>query len=398
MVSPCFKTTKKSVSWLNLDANASFGFIPEIHSKVVDKLGVFCNPSAVHRGGQHSKQLLEEARNEVATLIGCQNDDEVVFTSGATEANNMAVSATCLNILNKRGIPQETMLLCGATDHPSIIASCVAWENVGFCHKMVAPAEIRSGKFCLQDESIAFASFIAGNNESGEIFDLKPFFESIKKVAPEVRTHADIVQLVGKTVVNWRDIGCDSVTISAHKIGGYPGVGALIGRRNTFPQALLHGGPQELRRRAGTENIPGIVSFGLAARFIRQNLDNQILKMDKVRRTLLKEMLSAIPDSCNNFSHITKVLPNTISLYIKSVRADDLIVALDMIGIGVSSGAACASGKPEGSHVLKAYELPKEQVFSSVRISVTGNETNEDISYIVSAFEKCVRRMRKVQE
>jgi len=386
-----------SGSLLNLDANASYGIAPELHDKVAQSLGTFCNPSAVHRGGQKARALLEEARCNLMALIGADADDTLVFTSGATEANNSALHG----VVSRSTFQKGGQLLYGLAEHASMVIPLQWYAQRGWSVMGVSPVQLRTGSIADISPDTVLAAFMGANNESGEIFDVATLFRAVKEVAPQCHAHCDMVQLLGKVPGSWRDLGADSASMSGHKIGSYPGVGALVLRAHVHLEPLILGGPQELRYRAGTENLPGIVSFGLMARRIVDSGAERIRRMSRVTQELATRLSDVRfsgeqPGIRINFGEVKNRLPNTLSITVFGVSADDLVVALDIQGIAVSSGAACASGKPGGSHVLKAYGFPESEVRETIRLSATGNESEGDIERFIKIFGDVVTRMRKV--
>lgn len=383
---------KLSSAVLHFDANASYGISPELHHEVAETLGTFCNPSAVHRGGQRARALLEEARWNVKELIGAAGDDVLVFTSGATEANNSALHG----VVARAASPKDGWLLYGSAEHASVVLPLEWYARRGWLTRSVAPEELRSGTVADVPPNALMAAFMAANNESGEIFDVAALFRTIKEAAPLCHAHCDMVQSVGKVPGLWRDLGADSGSISGHKIGSYPGVGALVLRAGVELEPFILGGPQEQRHRAGTENLPGIVSFGLMSRKVLDKRGEWIRRMQYLTRELTERLTNEQPGVRINFGDVQNRLPNTLSITVFGVSADDLVVALDIRGVAVSSGAACASGKPGGSHVLKAYGFPESEVRETIRVSITGNESCGDIECFLKIFGDVVTRMRKV--
>lgn len=381
-----------SAPLLNLDANASYGVSPELHHEVADRLGAFCNPSAVHRGGQQARALLEEARYYVKELIGASSDDTLVFTSGATEANNSVVYGITARETNQKG----GSLLHSLAEHASMIIPIEWYAQRGWSVVAVPPSELRTGKIAGVTSNTVMAAFMAANNESGEIFDVATLFRTVKEGAPRCHAHCDMVQLPGKVSVAWHNLGCDSASMSGHKIGSYPGVGALVLRANVTLEPFMLGGPQELRHRGGTENLPGIVSFGLMAQKVIESGEERSRKMGRITRELSVRLASQNLGVRLNFADIESRLPNTLSITVFGVRSDDLVVALDIHGFAVSSGAACASGKPGSSHVLKAYGFPESEARETIRVSITGNESDVDLERFIRTFGEVVTRMRKV--
>jgi cysteine desulfurase len=383
---------------IHLDANASFGTLPGLTDEVCERLGSFSNPSAVHRLGQRARSLVEEARAEVLELVGARAGDQLVFTSGATESNNMAVAQVALKALQEQR-QNATALVCSQVEHPAIQEPMAFWEGYGFqtigIPVEVVSAESERGVVDLLPPETGFVSLMAANNESGEVFPVGSHFEYIREALPGAVLHSDIVQLVGKQDLHWTTLNCDLASLSAHKIGGFSGCGALLVRAGVSADPWVRGGPQEQRRRAGTENLPGIVSFGIAARRTRKELVQRRESMLRGRE-FLETTLGALPEFRINFREVPQRLPNTSSITVPGVRADDLVVSMDLQGVAISSGAACASGKPQASHVLTAYGLTPQEAKSTIRLSLTGREVQEDLDFVVDRLIQAVKRIKRV--
>lgn len=371
---------------INLDANASYGAIPEALGSITALNDSVLNPSSVHRGGQRARAVIEETREKLAEIVGLGGGDRVVFTSGATESNNWAVRAG----LRTRAIPRPCFLTT-EIEHPSILELIPSLERDGI-RCLVAPV----GRIPdAGDGPVDLASFMTANNETGEILPVRELADAVRREHPDALIHTDAVQALGKIPLRFRDLGVDLMSVSAHKIGGIAGVGALIvGKGVKLPPGLV-GGPQESRHRAGTENVFGIAAFGAALDRIRGRIGERGRAMAG-HRAFLEARLGAIPAVRVNFTNVER-LPNTMSVTVDGVHADDLVVALDLEGVLVSSGAACASGKPEPSHVLLALGFGEDEASRTVRISVKAEYRPGDLDEAAEAFERCVLRMRAVR-
>lgn len=383
---------------IHLDANASFGTLPGLTDEVCERLGSFCNPSAVHQLGQRARSLVEEARDEVLALVGAGPGDQLVFTSGATESNNMAVAHVALKALAEQR-QALTALVCSQVEHPAMQEPMAFWESFGF-QKVGIPVQVLRAESdsvivdCLPPET-GLVSLMGANNESGEVFPVGDHFEEIRSAFPGAVLHSDVVQLLGKQELRWTTLNCDLASLSAHKIGGFSGCGGLLMRPGFSVEPWVKGGPQEQRRRAGTENLPGIVSFGIAARRARKELAQRRDSMLR-GRDFLEATLGALPDFRINFRQAPQRLPNTVSITVPGVRADDLVVSMDLQGVAISSGAACASGKPQASHVLTSYGLTQQEAKSTIRLSLTGAEDRGDLEFVVSRLREAVERIKNV--
>lgn len=374
---------------INFDANASYGLLPEVREGCVEALALHGNPSSIHQIGQGARSLLEAARYEILELVGSPKGVRLVFTSGATEANTTAV---CLGTRERSSSAVSTRV-----EHPAIL------ESLHFVHKkndiellLVAPAEIPTLDSYVQSNT-RFISLMSANNESGHLYPVSEIFTRAKQASSDILCHTDAVQVAGKLPLNFASINCDAMTLSAHKMGGLTGVGALLIRDIYEPEPLIYGGPQESRWRAGTENVIGIHSFGIAARLAREELDARVRFFEDTRVRLITTIQRELPEAQVLFTG-TERLPNTISIRIPGLSADDLVVALDLAGVAISAGSACASGKPLASHVLVGYGLTEFEAREVVRLSLNHIVAEREIELGLAAFIRCVRQMRSKKE
>ena len=382
--------------FINLDANASSSLLPEVSASLSEYLSGPLNPSSVHRLGQRARGLVEDARAEVRLLLELSSHDRVVFTSGATEANNAAILSP---FLLKGAVSQcaqsGASLVTSSVEHQSVLAPAALVEEWG---ASVARIPV-SSQGELDEAALLTAlgpdtklvSLMLANNETGHIFSLQNLTQAIRERAPHALLHSDGVQLVGKAPVSFPELGVDLLTISGHKLGALGGVGALIVRDGTETQAFLRGGSQEGYLRAGTENVLGVISLGIAAKVIRSTLRARTDRM-KAAATLLRERLTRELPQLKWNTPLEGALPNTLSITIPGVPADDLVVALDLEGVCISSGAACSSGKPLPSHVLKAMGRNAEEARSTVRLSVEADYAAGQIEFAAGAIVKCIQR------
>lgn len=390
-------STKSFKSFINLDANATYGLLPELYENLKALFPNLLNPNSVHQGGQAARAIIEKAREEIAALIGTAPGDRIIFTSGATESNNLALYAPFLwadEATRSRGAPWS--LLGTALEHPSVLGPAQALRQKGVELRLLGPRETRSLRDFVEacSEDTRLVSLMYANNESGEIFDVPSIAKAIKEKFPNTIFHTDAVQALGKFPLSFRNTNADLMSLSAHKIGGLMGAGALIVREGINLEPLLRGGPQEERLRAGTENLLGIASFGLAAKHVRENLAARIASMRKGRDFLLHEIKRVFSD-VSTTSNLERVLPNTLSIQIPGVRADDLVVAADTQGVLISYGAACSSGKQDPSHVFLAMGYSEEEAKEIVRISLKAEYEAGELEHAASVLISCIQRMRK---
>jgi cysteine desulfurase len=348
----------------------------------------FGNPSSLHRFGQRTRAAVEQARAEVATLVGA-DPAEIVFTASGTEADNMALRGAAL-----RAKPPRSSVVCSAIEHHAVLNTAKALRDEG---RPVAIAQVGpDGVVELDDlaakvgETTAVVSVMLANNETGV---LQPVAQAARIArARGALVHCDAVQAAAKVPIDVKSLDVDLLTVSAHKIYGPKGVGCLFVRRGTPMAALVRGGAQERNRRAGTENVPGIVGFGAAAAAAREGLAADALAVAALRDRLEARLL-AIPGARRNGDGPR--VPNTTNVSFEGVDAEALLVALDLEGLAVSTGAACAAGGIEPSHVLRAMGQPPERVQSSLRLSLGRGTTQEEVDRAADVISAVVGRMRK---
>lgn len=380
-----------------LDANASYGLLPQVAEELrslLPELAQLGNPSAVHADGQRARALIEDARREVRALVDADPHDRIVFTSGATEANNAVLRAPFEG--GRKG-----RVVSSAIEHPCVLEPLSALESQGVAVHLVAPDSSGSVSAQRVDEACAepttLVALMLANNETGALIPVATVAAALKERSPATRIHCDAAQAIGKVPCSFRALGVDSLSISGHKFGALSGVGALVVRAGSAPCALLRGGPQETRWRAGTENLIGIVSMGIAARVVRSSLEQRRAEMARSRGQLLAQLREGLPElRCN--TPLEESLPNTLSVTIPGVDADDLVVALDLQGVALSSGAACASGKPDPSHVLLAMGMTEQEARATIRISVRAEQDAQKLYEAGAVIIETVRRMREAQQ
>ncbi len=363
-----------------LDHNATTPMHPAAVEAMLPYLrGPYGNPSSVHRHGRAARDAIESARERVAALVGAQ-PSEVVFTSGGTEADNLAVKGAA----RQRG---GGRVLYGATEHPAVLEAAQS-----------LPAERRQslrvdadGGLDLEflDEQLAAApvavvAVMLANNETGRIQDLAPVVERVHAAGGWL--HCDAVQAVGRMPVDMPSLGVDTLAISAHKIGGPRGVGALVVRGGLDLPPLLHGGGQERGLRSGTENLAGIVGFGVAAELAAAGIEAWRAAVLPLRQRL--EAALAERGTYRVFAAAAPRLANTCQFAAEGFDGEALQMLLDREGVSVSSGSACASGKGEPSHVLLAMGVPPEQARGAVRVSLSAASTEQDVDALLSALDR----------
>ena len=347
------------------------------------------NPSSIHAEGEAARRTVDEARQRVAALLGVESS-EVLFTGGATEANNTAL---CGFLHARRELGRH--IVATAVEHPSIVAPLEALEAEGWRATRV-PVDA-GGRVATQaiadalEPDTALVSLIWANNETGV---LQPVAE-VAALARErgVLGHSDATQAIGKVPVSLQAVPLDLLSLSAHKFGGPKGVGCLIVRGDLVFEPVLRGGPQERRRRGGTENVAGIAGLGKACELAERELSERVRKYARLRDRLWQGIEAKIPHVRRNGSE-PFILPNTLNIEFEGTAGEVLLQTLDLEGIAVSAGAACASGSIEPSQVLVAMGRTPEQARASLRLSVGHGVDDEQIDFVLSRLPDLVERVR----
>jgi cysteine desulfurase len=372
-----------------LDNNATTPVLPEVLEAMQAYFGErFGNASSIHHHGQETRAAVERARESVAALLGCRAS-EIVFTSGGTEGDNLAIFG-----LTKLG----QHVISSTIEHHAVLNSCRHLEASG-CEVTYVPvnglgqADPDDVRRALRPNTRLITIMMA-NNETGV---LQPV-EEIGRVAAEadVYFHTDAVQAAGKVAIDVKRIGCDLLSISGHKMNAPQGVGALYVRKGTTLRPMLFGGSHERSRRAGTENVPGIVALGRAAELAREAFSRGDLEqMSRMRDRLEQSILSEIESTGVNGRGVPRV-PNTSSIHFDYIEGEALVIALDLKGLAVSTGAACSSGAIEPSHVLTAMGMSPERARGSIRFSLGKQNTDEDIEFVLQLLSPTAARLREL--
>jgi cysteine desulfurase len=373
-----------------VDYNATTPLAPEVKASMMEDMDIFANASSLHTSGRLARKRVEQARNSVASLIGVP-DNTIVFTSGGSEANNTVFQT--MRQLASEGKRNE--FIVSAIEHPCVLNSAGFLEKTGF-KVIVLPVDeygkikIDSLKNALCDKTL-FVSIMAANNEIGTVQDMKEITALVKEAGAFF--HTDAVQTAGKIPVNAIDWGVDYLTLSAHKIYGPKGVGALYVKKGAPLYPLIHGGHQEDGLRAGTYNTSGILGFGKAAEIALNNVTRYGVEISALRDKLRRGIEEKIPKIKIN-GHTKDILPNTLNVSFPGAEGEAILISLDMQGIEASTGSACASGNLEASHVLMATGLGPELAHGSIRFSLGWGITEEDIDYIIEKLPQVISRLR----
>jgi cysteine desulfurase len=374
------------------DNNASTPVSPEVLEALVPVLReVHGNASSIHYYGQAAKQKLEAARREVAALIHAE-PQEIVFLSGGTEADNLAIFGTVRYAARER-----KHVITTAIEHPAVLGACTQLEREGVevtrvgvgSDGVVSPDDIRRA---LRPETVLI-SVMHANNELGTVQPV----EEIAAIAREagVCFHSDGVQAVGKTPVDVAALGVDLYSLTGHKIYAPKGEGALYVRKGTRLGAVQFGGHHERDRRPGTESVPGAVALGAAVAWLSDNLATETERLRGLRDRLENGILDRVPDAGVNCRTAPRT-PNTSNIYFDGIDGEAMVIALDLRGFAVSSGAACSSGAVEPSHVLTAIGLPRERARACIRFSLGRSNDAAQVDALIAAVAASVAHLRRV--
>jgi cysteine desulfurase len=371
-----------------LDHNASTPVHPEVLAEMLPYFGeVFGNPSSVHGFGREARDAVDAARDRVAGFLRAR-PDEIVFTSGGTESDNFGVKG--LAWAAGRG-----HVITSKIEHHAVLRTCQALEAQGFAvtylpvdgDGMIDPDDVRRA---VRPDTIAI-SLMHANSEVGTLQPAR----AIGAIAREhgVPFHVDAVQTFGKIEIDVDAFNIDLLSFSGHKIYGPKGVAGLYIRKGTRMVSVQHGGEHERRRRAGTENVPGIVGLGKAVEIRRRDMKEEATRLSALRDRLWDGVRARVPDVRLN-GHPTERVPGTANIAYKHVESESIVLGLDLKGIAVSAGSACTAGSVEPSYVLVAMGVPIEWAMGAVRSSLGRSTTAEDIDYVIESVEPIVRKLR----
>jgi cysteine desulfurase len=372
-----------------LDNNATTPVLPEVFEAMRPYFGErFGNASSIHHHGQETRAAVESARESVAALLGC-SASEVIFTSGGTESDNLAIAGL---------VRAGDHVITSGIEHHAVLHAAKNLEQIG-CEVTVLPAD---GRGLIDPDDVKrglrpatkLITVMMANNETGV---LQPV-EEIGKLAAEAEVlfHTDAVQAAGKVPIDVNRMQCHALSISGHKLHGPQGTGALFLKKGSQLHPLFHGGRHERSRRAGTENVPGIVGLGEAAKLAIESLnDGAIDRLTAMRDRLQRDVLDRIEGTTLN-GHGAQRVPNTANIRFDHIEGESLVIALDLKGLAVSTGAACSSGAIEPSHVLIAMGLRPEQARASIRFSLGKQTTEEDIDFAIQLLPETVARLREL--
>jgi len=372
-----------------LDHNASTPVHPEVLAEMLPFFAeIYGNPSSIHAFGRDARDGVDQARERIARFLQV-SPQEIVFTSGGTESDNLGVKG----LASARG---RGHLITSSVEHHAVLRTCQVLEAQGFdvtyvgvdAHGMVDPDEVRHA---LRPDTIAI-SVMHANSEVGT---LQPI-GAIGRLARErsIPFHVDAVQTFGKIPLDVDALGIDVLSFSGHKIYGPKGIAGLYIRKGTKMVSIQHGGEHERRRRAGTENLPGIVGLGKAVEVRARDMQAEAERVAALRDRLWEGVRARVPE-VRLSGHPTERLPGTASLLVRHVESESIVLGLDLKGIAVSAGSACTSGNVEPSHVLVAMGVPLDWAMGAVRCSLGRSTTAEDVDYVIESVDTVVRRLRQ---
>ncbi len=354
----------------------------------------FGNPNSIHSFGREARRAIDEAREKIAQLLNCQ-PSEIVFTSGGTESDNLAL----------RGIAEAyrhkgNHIVTTAIEHHAVLRTCKALEDMGFFvtylpvdeHGLVSPEQVAEAV----NERTILVSVMHANNEIGTIEPIAEIVRAVKEKRPDTIVHTDAVQTVGHIPVDIQELGVDLLSFSAHKFYGPKGIGGLFVRKGVRLVPQITGGGQERNRRSGTENVAAIVGMAKALELAVEEMPTELPRLQALRDELIAGVLNRIPETRLN-GHPTLRLPHNANFSFRGVEGEALLLQLDLNGIAASSGSACSSGSLEPSHVLLALGLDYELAIGSLRITLGRFTTREHIVRLLDLLPKVVEKLRALR-
>ena len=380
-----------------LDHNSTTPLHPEVKKEMIRVMEVFGNPSSMHQFGREARKMVEQARGNIASFIGAK-PEEIIFTASASEGNNTVLNTfVCPSDQCNSNHSYEKKIITTTIEHPCVLETSKCLLNNNINVKFIEVDKYGKVKIDQLREELkkgpGLVSVMTANNEIGTIQDIK----TISNIAHEYGSffHTDAVQAVGKIPIDVNELGIDFLTLSGHKIYGPKGIGALYVRKGVPFCPLIRGGHQEQGRRAGTENTLGIVGLGKAIEMRKKEMEEEYQRLLNFKNKLKEGIESNIPDVKFN-GYPTESLPNTLNVSFEGAEGEAIMLYLDLEGIAVSTGSACASGSLDPSHVILATGLSAEYAHGSIRMSM-GRDTNEsDINYVISVLPQIIKRIRKM--
>ncbi|MFP4015883.1 MAG: cysteine desulfurase NifS [Halanaerobiales bacterium] len=375
-----------------LDHAATTPVAPEVYKAMEPYLKEFYgNPSSVYQTGQQVARAVSEAREKVARMINA-DEREIIFTAGGTESDNMAIKGAAFALKDK-----GRHIITSSIEHHAVLHTCQQLEKK-FGYEityldtdkkgLVDPEDVRNA---IRDDTILISIMMA-NNEIGTIEPIKEIAEIVKN--KDIYFHTDAVQAVGQIPIDVKELGIDMLSMSAHKLNGPKGVGALYLKRGTKITTLITGGAQERDRRGGTENVPGIVGFAKAVEIAYENMEEKVAHLRKLRDRLINGIEENIDQVILNGPRDERRLPNNVHFCFRYIEGEAILLNLDMLGIAASSGSACTSGSLDPSHVLLSIGHPHEIAHGSLRLTLGLGNTEEDIDYVLDILPGVIKKIR----
>jgi len=350
------------------------------------------NPSSLHQFGQEARKALEDVRTKIAELINAERKESIIFTSGATESNNMAIKGVA-----NRNKDRGTRIITSSIEHMSVVNTCKFLTTKGF-EAVFLPVDnygfvkLESLEKELADKTV-LVSVVYANGEIGTIQPMKEISKIVH--SKNAYLHVDATAACGQVPINVKEEGIDLLTVSSNNMYGPKGIGALYIKEGIRIEPLLHGGGQERGLRSGTENLPSIVGFGRAAEIAKKEMQSESGKLVRLRDRLIDGLLRPIPYSFLN-GHPTKRLPDNVSVRYSFIEGESMLLSLDMMGVAASSGSACTAKTLEPSHVLLAIGLKHEEAHGSLMFTLGRQNTEEEVDYVVSLMPSIVKRLRAI--
>ena len=367
----------------------------KVAEEVLEEISpLFCdlygNPSSMHTFGGRMARRIRKAREQTANLLGC-GPAEIIFTSGGTESDNAAIQGTLAAYPNKRKV------ITTRVEHPAVLTACRQLENHGYT--VVELAVDKVGQIDMAelenelDHDTALVTIMYANNETGVIFPIDKIADLVTEKG--IPFHTDAVQAIGKIPLNLTDSSIDMLSLSGHKLHAPKGVGVLYIKKGTRFSPFMIGGHQEAGKRAGTENVPGIVGLGKACELAAENIEEENNKVKSLRDKLENAILKECPDSRLNGDRDNR-LPNTANISFEYIEGEAILLMLDQYGICASSGSACTSGSLEPSHVLRAMGVPFTAAHGSIRFSLSRYNTEQEVDYTIEKIPPIIKKLRQL--
>ena len=351
---------------------------------------LYGNPSSMHTFGGQVEKYIRRSREQIARLLGCDSS-EIIFTSGGTESDNAAIKGVLT------ALPEKRKIITTRVEHPAVLATCREMQAAGY--KLIELGVDREGQISLDeleaevDDDTAIVTIMYANNETGVIFPIEKIAEIVK--AKGAVFHTDAVQAVGKIPLNLDKSNIDLLSLSGHKLHAPKGIGALYIKKGTRISPFIVGGHQEKNRRAGTENVAGIVALGKASELAERTMEQENTKVKKLRDKLENAILKTCKGATLNGDKNNR-LPNTCNISFEYIEGEAILLLLDQFGICASSGSACTSGSLEPSHVLRAMGVPFTAAHGSIRFSLSRYNTEEEVDFVIEKIPAIVNRLREL--